>query len=365
MLRLDEWTAGERAPGVRNVDMAVHLVKSSAEILNGVSSPQVFSGARMRPLFTAASLMWLLGFSLPGHAYPDKTVVIVAPFPAGGSVDLVARAVAQQMSDIWKQPVVVSNRPGASGNIGAEQVARAAPDGYTLLMGTTALASSPAVYPKLGYDLMRDLVPVSLVVTMMNVLVVHPSIPARSVRELVALAKAKPATLTSASAGIGSSNHLALVLFNMLSGADVRHVPYKGAAPAVADVMGGHVAMTFVPIAAALPPVRAGKLRPLGVTAIRRSSELPNVPTIAEGGVPGYEAAGWNALLAPRGTPREIVTKVNATVIESLQATRVKETLAASGADAAAGSPEALARFLENETAKWGKVVRAAGIKPE
>jgi tripartite-type tricarboxylate transporter receptor subunit TctC len=290
---------------------------------------------------------------------------MVAPFPAGGSVDLVARALAQQMSDIWKQPVVVSNRPGASGNIGAEQVVRAPPDGYTLLMGTTALASSPAVYPKLGYDLMKDLAPVSLVVTMMNVLVVHPSIPARSVKELLALARAQPGSLTSASAGVGSSNHLALVLFNMLSGADVRHVPYKGAAPAVADVMGGHVAMTFVPIAAALPPVRAAKLRPLGVTAARRSAELPDVPTIAEAGVAGYEAAGWNALLAPRATPTEVIAKVNAAVIESLGAPRVRQILASSGAEAAAGPPEALTRFLEREVAKWGKVVRAAGIKPE
>jgi len=199
----------------------------------------------------------------------------------------------------------------------------------------------------------------------MNVLVVHPSIPARSVKELLALAKTQPGTLTSASAGVGSSNHLALVLFNMLSGANVSHIPYKGAAPAVADVMGGHVAMTFVPIAAALPPVRAQKLRALGVTAMRRSPELPTVPTIAEAGVPGYEAAGWNALLAPRATPRDIVLRVNATLVESLNAPRVKDTLAASGAEAAAGSPEALARFLASEIAKWGKVVRAAGVKPE
>ena len=319
----------------------------------------------MRVLCRFGFSMALFAVAGLGHAYPEKTVVMVAPFPAGGSVDLVARAVAQQMSEAWKQPVIVSNRPGASGNIGAEQVARAAPDGYTLLMGTTALASSPAVYPKLSYDLMKDLAPVSLVVTMMNVLVVHPSIPARSVKELVALAKARPGTLSSASAGVGSSNHLALVLFNMLSGANVGHVPYKGAAPAVADVMGGHVAMTFVPIAAALPPVRAGRLRPLGVTASRRSAELPAVPTIAEAGVAGYEASGWNALLAPRATPRDIIAKVNAALVESLNAPRVREILAGSGAEAAAGPPEALARFLESEVMKWGKVVRAAGIKPD
>jgi tripartite-type tricarboxylate transporter receptor subunit TctC len=269
------------------------------------------------------------------------------------------------MSDAWKQPVIVSNRPGASGNIGAEAVARSAPDGYTLLMGTTALAGSPAIYPKLGYDLLRDLTPVTLVVTMMNVLVVHPSIPARSVKELLVVAKARPGTLNSASAGVGSSNHLALVLFNMMSGANIAHVPYKGAAPAIADVMGGHVAMTFVPIAAALPPVRGGKLRALGVTAATRSTELPDVPTIGEAGVPGYEAAGWNALLAAKATPREIVMKVNGAVREALKSSKVREILAASGADAAGDSPEALGRFLQGEIVKWGKVVRTAGIKPE
>src|SRR5688572_3066310 len=290
----------------------------------------------MRATVSALPLL-ILATSALAQGYPEKTVTMVAPFPAGGSVDLVARAVAREMSEAWKQPVIVSNRPGASGNIGAEQVVRAPPDGYTLLMGTTALASSPAVYPKLGYDVTRDLAPVSLVVTMTNVLVVHPSIPAQSVKELLALARSKPGTLNSASAGVGSSNHLALVLFNMMSDAKISHVPYKGAAPAVADVMGGHVAMTFVPIAAALPPVRAAKLRALAVTAGKRSPELPTVPTINEAGVTGYEAAGWNALLAPRATPRDIIMKVNATLIESLNASKVKEILAASGAESAAG----------------------------
>ena len=320
----------------------------------------------MRYRLAALAAALALGCGQAGaQTYPEKTVVMVAPFPAGGSVDLVARSIAQHMSDAWKQPVLVSNRPGASGNIGAEAVARAAPDGYTLLMGTTALAGSPTLYPKLGYDVQRDLAPVSLVVTMMNVLVVHPSLPAPSVKALLALAKAKPGALASASAGVGSSNHLALVLFNMMSGANIGHVPYKGAAPAVADVMGGHVSMTFVPIAAALPPVRGGKLRALGVTAIRRSAELPDVPTIDEAGVRGYEAAGWNALLAPRATPREIVAKVSATAADSLRTPKVKETLATSGADAVGGSPEELARFLQAEIAKWGKVIRAANIKAD
>lgn len=314
---------------------------------------------------TALACSIMLCTAAAAQNYPEKTVVMVAPFPAGGSVDLVARSIAQHMSEAWKQPVIVSNRPGASGNIGAEAVVRSAPDGYTLLMGTTALAGSPAIYPKLSYDLMRDLAPVSLAVTMMNVLVIHPSIPARSVKELLALGRAQPGTLNSASAGVGSSNHLALVLFNMLSGADISHVPYKGAAPAVTSVMGGHTAMTFVPIAAALPPVRSGRLRPLGVTATRRSVELPDVPTIGEAGVPGYEAAGWNALLVPKATPRDIVVKINTAVVESLRSPRVKDSLVSSGADAVGSSPEELGRFLQSEIVKWSKVVRAAGIKAE
>ena len=317
----------------------------------------------IRALLAAISGTLLVFSSAAAQNYPEKTVVMVAPFPAGGSVDLVARAVAQQMGEIWKQNVIVSNRPGASGNIGAEAVARAAPDGYTLLMGTTALSSSPAVYPKLPYDLMRDLAPISLVVKMTNVLVVHPSLPVHSVKQLLALGKARPGTLTSASAGVGSSNHLALVLFNMLSGADISHIPYKGAAPAVTDVIGGHVAMTFAPIAAVVSTIKTGKLRALAVTAATRSPIFPAVPTIAESGVPGYDAAGWNALLAPGATPRDIVLKVNRALVQGLKAPRVKDILVTSGAEAVGSSPEELSRFLQSEMTKWGKVVKAAGIR--
>ena len=299
------------------------------------------------------------------HGYPEKSITMIAPFPAGGSVDLIARAVAQQMGDIWGQSVIVVNRPGAGGNIGAETVARAPPDGYTLLMGTTALASSPALYSKLAYDLTRDLAPVSLVVTMTNVLIVHPSLPARSVQELLALAKARPGMLNSASAGVGSSNHLALVLFNMMTGANITHVPYKGAAPAVADVMGGHVTMTFVPIAAAVPPVKAARLRALGVTGATRSTALPEVPTISEAGVAGYEATSWNALLAPGSTARELVLKIHSALAASLRAPRVREILVSSGAEAVGSSPDEFARFLREEMVKWAKVVKTAGIVPE
>jgi tripartite-type tricarboxylate transporter receptor subunit TctC len=319
----------------------------------------------MRKLPAMAGSLALAASVAGAQNFPDKPVTMIAPFPAGGSVDLVARAVAQQMSELWKQPVVVANRPGAGGNIGAEAVARAAPDGYTLLMGTTALASSPALYSKLAYDLMRDLAPVSLVVTMSNVLVVHPALPARSVRELIALAKARPGALNSASAGVGSSNHLALVLFNTMTGAGIAHIPYKGAAPAVADVMGGHVAMTFVPIAAAVAPVKAARLRALGITGAARSPTLPDVPTLNEAGVAGYEATSWNALLAPGATPRDLVLKIQATLADSLRAARVREILVSAGADAAGGTPDELAGFLRTEMAKWGKVVKAADIKPE
>jgi tripartite-type tricarboxylate transporter receptor subunit TctC len=297
------------------------------------------------------------------QTYPARGITMIVPFPAGGSADLVARAIAEHMSLNWKQNVIVANRPGASGNIGSEAVARAAPDGYTLLYGTTALASSPAVYASLGYNALTDLAPVTLIVKQANVLVVHPSLPATTVQQLIALDRAHPGTLNSASAGVGSSNHLALVLFNMLSGAAIGHVPYKGAAPAIADTMGGHVHMTFAPIAAAVPPVEARKLRAIGISSVERSRALPAVPTISESGVPGYEAGGWNALLAPRGTRRETVLTINRAVHEALRSPKVRQILERSGAEDAAGTPEAFAAFLRTEIEKWAKVVKAAGIQ--
>jgi tripartite-type tricarboxylate transporter receptor subunit TctC len=317
----------------------------------------------MRTHLAVGCALLVLGGNAVAQNYPDKAVTVVAPFPAGGSVDLVARAVAQQMSEAWKQPVIISNRPGASGNIGAEMVVRAAPDGYTLLMGTTAISSSPAVYARLPYDVMRDLAPVTLVVKMTNILVVHPSLPARSVKELIALAKARPGNLTSASAGVGSSNHLAMVLFTMMSNTRLAHIPYKGAAPAVTDVIGGHADMTFAPIAAVVSPIKSGRMRAIASTASARSSLFPDLPTIAESGVPGYDASGWNALFAPKATPRDIVLKVNAALAQSLAAPKVRDIFLKSGAEAVGNSPEAFAAFLKSEIAKWAKVVRAAGIK--
>lgn len=299
------------------------------------------------------------------QGFPAKPVTMVVPFSAGGSADLIARALAEHMAAAWKQPVLVSNRPGASGNIGIEAVARSAPDGHTLLYGTTTLSSAPAVYAKLGYNVLTDLAPVSLIVKQANVLVIHPTLPAKTVKALIALDKTHPHTLNSASAGVGSSNHLALVLFNMLSGANIGHVPYKGAAPAVTETMGGHVAMTFAPVAAAVPPVQAGRLRALGISSVTRSPTLPDVPTIDEAGVRGYEAGGWNAMLVAAGTPREIVLKINQAVHTALHAPSLQQLAIKSGAEPAACTPEDFGVFLKAEVEKWGKVVKAAGIKPQ
>jgi len=289
---------------------------------------------------------------------------MVVPFPAGGAVDPVARTLANRMSEIWKQPVVILNRAGAGGNIGAESAARAAPDGYTLLFSSTSLAIGPSLYAKLGYDVLKDFIPVSQVITAPNLLVVHPSLPVRTVKQLVALAKARPGQLISASAGVGSSNHLSLLLFINLTGANLAHVPYKGAAPAVADTIGGHAHMTFAPIPASLALVQAGRLRALGVTSAKRALALPDLPTIGET-VPGYELTSWNGVLVPAGTPQAVVARIHGTLIDSLRAPAVKDALAKAGVEPLGNSPEEFSQALRAELAKWNKVIKAAGIKAE
>ena len=299
------------------------------------------------------------------QGYPEKAVTMVVPFPAGGATDPMARALAARMSELWKQPVVVLNRAGAGGNIGAESVVRAAPDGYTLLIGTTSLTIGPNLYAKLGYDVLKDLAPISQAITAPNLLVVHPSVPARSVKDLLALARARPGQLISASAGVGTSNHLSLVQFTSLARVDIAHVPYKGAAPAVADTVGGHAHMTFAPAPASLGLIHAGRLRVLGVTTTRRFSGLPDVPTIAESGVPGYELTSWVGVLAPAATPPAIVGRIHSTLLESLRTPDVRNVMLKSGAEPLGNSPEEFAQALRREIPKWGKIIRAAGIKPE
>ena len=298
------------------------------------------------------------------QGFPEKTVSMVVPFPAGGAVDPVARVLANRMSELWKQPVLILNRAGAGGNIGSESVARAAPDGHTLLFGSTSLVIGPSLYAKLGYDLLKDLAPVSQVITSPNILVTHPSLPVKTVKDLVTLAKARPGQLTSASAGIGSSNHLSLLLFLSLAKVDITHVPFKGAAPAVADVTGGHSQMTFVPIPGAIALVQAGKLRALGVTSAKRSTALPDLQSIGET-VPGYEMTSWNGVLAPAGTPPAVISRLHTTLVETLRTPSVREALAKVAVDPFGNSPEEFAQSLRADLAKWSKVIKAAGIKPE
>jgi tripartite-type tricarboxylate transporter receptor subunit TctC len=286
------------------------------------------------------------------------------PFPAGGATDPVARALTQRMSEIWKQPVVVLNRAGAGGNIGSESVAKSAPDGYTLLFGTTSLAIGPSLYAKLGFDVLKDFATISQSSIAPNILVVHPSAPARSVKDLVTLAKSKPGQLISASAGTGTSNHLSLVQFTSLAKVDITHVPYKGAAPAVVDTVGGHAHMTFAPAPATLSLVQAGRLRALGVTTPARFSGLPEIPAIAET-LPGYDLTSWVGFLAPAATPRAVIMHIHSTLLEALRTPAVKEILMKSGSEPLGNTPEEFADNLKRELPKWNKIIREAGIKVE
>jgi len=313
--------------------------------------------------FVLALLLGIAGSAFAQN-YPTKQVTVIVPFSAGGSVDVVARTLGKRMSEAWRQPVVVVNRPGASGNIGAALVSRAAPDGYTLLCGSTALSISPSSYKKLSYDVFKDLAPISQLVATPNLLVVHPVIPAKSVRELVALAKAKPNLLTAASAGAGTSAHFSLELFKTMAGVKIRHIPYKGAAPSSIAVVSGEVDMALLPIVAVVPLVKAGRLRALGVTTLTRSPALPDIPTISEAGVKGYEAASWSAMLAPAGTPRSVINSVHAAIVDALASAEVKSVLAKLGGRPIGSSPEEFARTLRAEVAKWRNVAKRAGIKP-
>jgi tripartite-type tricarboxylate transporter receptor subunit TctC len=298
--------------------------------------------------------------------YPNKPVRVVVPFPAAGTTDILARAAAQKLSETWGQQAIVDNRPGAGGNIGSELVAKSAPDGYTLLMGTVGThAINPSLYPKMPYDHVKDFVPVILVAGVPNVLVVNPSMQVNSVQELIAYAKANPGKLNFASSGNGTSIHLSGELFKVMTGVQMAHVPYKGSAPALTDLMGGQVQLMFDNLPSSLAFIKAGRLRALAVTSAQRSPALPDVPTVAESGVPGFEASSWFGLLAPAGTPRDIVTKINADTAKWLSSPDAKEKLAAQGAAVAGGSPEDFAKHIQAETAKWARVVKESGAKIE
>ena len=296
-------------------------------------------------------------------AYPSKPVKVVVPYPPGGPTDIVARVVFQQVSEATGQQFVIDNRAGGGGNIGAEAVAHAPADGYTLLVATTAHAINMSLFSGLRYDVVKDFTPVSLLTQGPLVLVATPSFPANNVRELIALAKAKPDTLNFASSGNGQSTHLSGELFNAMAGVKISHVPYKGSAPALTDVVSGQVPLMFDAMLSAMPFVNSGKLKALAVTSSMRSPAAPNVPTIAESGLPGYEVFAWNGLLAPAGTPKAVVARLSEELKKALQLPQVKEKFSAQGFSASWETPEYFGKFLQDEVEKWTKTVRMSKAK--
>jgi tripartite-type tricarboxylate transporter receptor subunit TctC len=299
-------------------------------------------------------------------AYPSRPLRLVSPFPPGGVVDTVSRVVAQKLSESLGQPVVVENKVGAGGNIAAEFVSKAVPDGYTLLMGSIAThAINVSLYSRMPYDAERDFAPVSLAATNTNLVVVNPSFPVRSIAELIVYAKANPGKLNYGTAGSGTAQHLAGELFKTTAGIDMVHVPYKGAAPGISDLLAGQIPLMFVDISISLPHVRAGRLRALAVTAGKRVPQLPEVPAVAESGMLGFEVNAWFGVFVPAGTPREIVNRLNADIVRGLAAPDVRERLLALGVEPVTSTPEQFAAFVKSEIAKWGRIVKISGARAD
>ena len=297
-------------------------------------------------------------------AWPTKPIRMIVGFAPGGGTDTTARPIAQKLGDALGQQVIVDNRPGAAGNIATEIVTRANPDGYTIIMGTiAALAINPSLYGKLPFDPEKDLAPIIQAVDSTNILSLHPAVPANSVKELVALAKAKP--LNFGSSGVGGTGHLAGELFNMMAGVKMSHVPYKGGGPAMIDLVAGQVQLVFATAASAVPQIKAGRIKGLAVTTIKRSALMPELPTISEAGLAGFDANNWYGLLAPAKTPRPVIMRLNTEVAKILNMPDVKDFLFKQGLDAAPGTPEQFAAYMKSERAKWGKVIKAAGLKAE
>jgi len=299
------------------------------------------------------------------QTWPARPVRVVVPFPPGGGTDIVARAVTPKMAEILGQPFVIDNRAGAGGNIGAEMVAKSPADGYTLLVASASTAINTTLVPNLPWDFARDFAPVVLMVVNNHLLAAHPSVSANNVRELLALAKAKPGQVTYASYGPGSSAHLTAELFKLMAGVDLLHVPYKGAAPAVNDLLGGQVNIIFADVAALLPHIKSGKLKALGIGSTQRFEGLPDVPTIAESGVPGFEAGGFLGLVAPAGTPPAVIHALNAAAQKGLAMPEVRERLLGLASPPIGGTPEQFGQHIRREIDKWARVIRTANIKPE
>ena len=305
-----------------------------------------------------------VGTAFSAEPYPVRPIRMIVGFAPGGGTDLTARPVAQKLSELLGQQVIVENRPGAAGNIATEQVVKAPPDGYTLLMGTiAALAINPSLYGDLRFDPETDLAPVIQVVDATNVLALHPSVPAGSVKELIALAREK--SLLAGSSGIGATGHLAIELFNLMAGVKLVHVPYKGGGPAMADLVGGQVNLIFATTASAIPHLKSGRIKGIAVTTAKRSALLPDLPTVSEAGLEGFDANNWYGLVVPAKTPRAIIDQLNAEVSKVLAMPDVKTTLFNQGLDPAPGTPEQFGAYIKSERAKWAKVIKESGAKPE
>ena len=318
----------------------------------------------MRFVFLVLALT--LAESTAAQGYPVKPIRFVVPYVPGGNTDILSRLLGQKLNEAWRQQVIIDNRPGAAGTVGAELVARAPADGYTIIMGTFGnIIVANSLYKSLKYDPLKDFAPVALVSLPPGILVEHPAVPAQNVRELIAYAKLNPGRLNYGSPGTGAWNHLFFELFNASAGVAIVHVPYKGIAPAVIDLLGGQVQLAISACPTALPHVKSGKLRALAVTSIKRSGLMAEVPTIAESGLPGYEAAGWFGVLAPAGTPPSVVTKLNTEINRILELPEVKASLASDGAEPAGGSPAQMADSARAASIKWGKIIRELNIRTE
>jgi tripartite-type tricarboxylate transporter receptor subunit TctC len=314
------------------------------------------------------SVVAIAALAIPSAAvaqsqYPAKSLRLVVPFAPGGPVDTLARAIGPKLSEALGQQVIIDNRAGAGSIIGTDIVVKAPPDGYTVLITSSSIAINPAIYPKMPFDATRDLAPISQLSTSSLIAVVHPSLPVKSIKELIALAKARKGELVYASSGTGSAPHLAVELFNSMTGAKMVHVSYKGAAPATIDLLAGHVSLMFNNLISAVPNVQSGRLRALAVTGAKRTAALPELPTIAEAGVPGYEASTWYAMFTPAATPAPIVERLHKEIAAISKSAEIRKQLSAVGIEPVGGTPAELAKYLRSELVKWGKVAKASGAK--
>jgi len=317
----------------------------------------------MRALLLACAL--LAGHAQAQDSYPSRPLRFILPFPPGGGTDILGRLLADRLSTSLGQPVVTENRGGAGGNVGAEAAARAAPDGYTIVLVAPSLAISPTLYSKLNYDPVRDFAPIGLVASFPNVMITHPSVPAQNLQEFIALAKSKPGSMNFGSGGSGTSNHLAGELLNLATGIKLIHVPYKGVNLAMNGVLANEVHLVFIGVPVPAPHIKAGKLRALAVLARERSPLLPEVPTADEAGLPNFDVTTWYGIMAPAGTPRPIITRLNAEFVKIMHAPDLKERLAAMGTDVMTSTPEEFAAYLKREIAKWGDVIRNANLRAD